>query len=185
MAQIKGFAIRGLLKYVKESQHRGGIPAVLAHLPIGARPSFEAPIDPGRWYPYAAYAGLLKAVGQCLGAGEPDHHRKLGLYAAKQDINTMLKIIAVFSSVEKLLQRSVVIWRRYCDTGAFVTADVGPGHGTGILRDIPEVAPEHCALLLGWVEGMTLAAGAKTVNVEKTHCIHRGDPHCAYRGTWT
>lgn len=185
MTQIKGFAIRGLLKYIKESDHPGGIPAVLARLPPDARPSFEEPIDTRRWYPYAAYAGLLQAVELALGAGDPDHHRKLGLYAAEQDVNTLFKIIAVFSSVEKLLQRSVVIWRRYCDTGAFVTQDVTATSGTGILRDVPDVAPQHCAMLLGWVEGMAKAAGAKSVTVEKVKCVHRGDGHCEYRGRWT
>lgn len=185
MAQIKGFAIRGLLKYVKESDLTGGIPEVLAHLPADARPSFEAPVDEREWYPYAAYAGLLQAVDRAVGGGGDAHYRRLGLYAAEQDVNTLFKIIAVFSSVEKLLQRSVVIWRRYCDTGAFVTAEVSRGRGTGILRDFPGVAPEHCRLLVGWVEGMALAAGAKTVSVEKTLCVHRGDSHCEYQGTWT
>ena len=185
MAQIKGFAIRGLLKYVKESDMARGISGVLAHLPADSRPSFESPIDASAWYPYAAYAGLLEAVDRAMGGGDDAHYRRLGLYAARQDVNTLFKIIAAFSSVEKLLQRSVVIWRRYCDGGAFVTPDVSRGRGTGILRDFPEVAPEHCRLLLGWVEGMALAAGAKTVTVKKTRCIHRGDPHCEYQGTWS
>lgn len=185
MAQIKGFAIRGLLKFVKESDLSGGIPGVLARLPADARPSFDVPIDAGEWYPYAAYAGLLKAVDRSVRGGDDEHYRRLGLYAAQQDVNTLFKIVAAFSSVEKLLQRSVVIWRRYCDTGDFVTADVSRGGGTGILRNIPEVAPEHCRMLLGWVEGMALAAGAKTVTVTKTRCVHRGDPHCEYQGTWT
>lgn len=185
MAQIKGFAIRGLLKYVKQSDLTGGIQGVLAHLPADARPSFESAIDEKEWYPYEAYAGLLQAVDRAMGGGNDAHYRRLGLFAADQDVNTLFKIIAAFSSVEKLLQRSVVIWRRYCDTGNFVTADVSREGGTGILRDIPEVAPEHCRMLLGWVEGMALAAGAKSVTVEKTRCVHRGDPHCEYQGTWT
>jgi hypothetical protein len=49
--QIKGFAIRGLLRYVKESGHPGGIPAVLERLPPEVASRFATKVLSSRWYP--------------------------------------------------------------------------------------------------------------------------------------
>lgn len=181
--RIRGFAIRGLLKYVKESGHSGGT-SIVGRLPAEVRPRFAKPIDKDEWYPYAAYAELLRLVDRELGKGDLSLCQELGRYAAEGDVNAAFKIVAFFSSVETLLKRSVVFWRRYCDTGTFLTTEVGKGWGRGELRDFPHVAEEHCHLLTGWVEGMALAAGADGVSVEKTKCVHRGDEVCRYEGTW-
>jgi hypothetical protein len=184
MAQIKGTAIRGLLKHVKESAYPGGIAAVIAELPPETRKVFDQRILASSWYPYAAYADLLPLIARHLGSGR-DPLATLGRWLAKQDAGTTFKVVSLFASVETMLQRGHMFWSRHCDTGRFETFEVQKGSGAGALVDFPDVHPLHCGLLAGWIAGMAEAAGAKTATARKTKCVHRGDPHCEYRGTWT
>jgi hypothetical protein len=63
MARIEGFALRGLLKAVKESG--GSIAAVLAALPEAERASFARPIVASEWYPYAAFHCVHRGDAAC------------------------------------------------------------------------------------------------------------------------
>lgn len=185
MTQIKGTAVRGLLRHVKESGHRGGIPAILADLPPSTKSVFEQRILSGSWYPYAAYADLLPILEQRLGQGRRDWLTSLGQWLARQDAGTTFKIVSRFASVETMLQRGGLFWSRHCDTGRYETLEIRKGSAVGALLDFPDIHRLHCGLLAGWIEGMTIAAGARTVEVRKTQCVHRGDPCCEYRGGWT
>lgn len=183
MAQIKGTALRGLLKHAREGGHPGGIPGALAALPAPSRGVFAQRILASGWYPYAAYADLLEALVGSTG-DRSAHLRELGRWLAAQDAGTTFKVVALFASVETMLQRSSLFWTRHCDAGVFETVDVQKGSGAGVLRDFPDVSPLHCTLLTGWIEGMGEAAGAQRATVEKVRCVHRGDAWCEYRGRW-
>lgn len=185
MAQIKGFAIRGLLKFVKESGHPGGIPAILEKIPPDLQPTFRLKILHGTWYPYDAYDALLRVVDRELGQGDLELMSEVGRFAARQEISSIWKLVTYFSSVETLLRRSSLFWPRYCDVGVFETYDVEPGSGNGVIRDFPAISRPHCHLITGWVEQMAMNAGARTVEVEKIRCVHRGDEACEYAGRWT
>ena len=65
MAQVKGTALRGLLKHAKEGGHPGGIAGAVAALPERSRGVFAQKVLASGWYPYRAYADLIEAlVGQ-------------------------------------------------------------------------------------------------------------------------
>jgi predicted hydrocarbon binding protein len=182
MAQIKGTALRGLLKLAKDGGHPGGIAGALATLPPPLRAHFDHRILASAWYPYEAYAGLLEVLTPARDSEA--HLHQLGRLLASFDAGTTFKIVALFASVEKMLTRSSLFWTQHCDTGSFDTVEMGKGSSVGQLRGFPDVSPHHCRLLNGWIEGMAEAAGANTARSEKTRCVHRGDPCCEYRGSW-
>jgi hypothetical protein len=185
MAQIKGTAVRGLLKHAKES-YPGGIDAVLATLAAPTRALFDQRILASSWCPYPAYTGLLAALADRHREGREraTYLHELGRWAAAQDAGTTFKIVSMFASVETMLQRASLFWSRHCDTGVFETTDVQKGSGAGVLREFPDVHPLHCTLLGGWIEGMGEAAGARRATTTKVKCVHRGDRWCEYRGVW-
>jgi hypothetical protein len=183
MAQIKGTALRGLLKFAREGGHPGGIPGALAALPDATRAHFDRKILASAWYPYEAYAGLLTVFAPGGTRSDAQLHQ-LGRWLAVQDAGTTFKVVSLFASVETMLQRAGLFWSRHCDTGTFETTSIQKGSGGGVLRDFPDVSPLHCRLLTGWIEGMAEAAGAAKAQAEKIRCVHRGDPVCEYRGSW-
>lgn len=186
MAQIKGTAVRGLLKHAKEAVP-GGIPALLAALPPPQRALFDQRILASSWCPYEAYTALLAALvrDQPPGAAREGYLHRLGRWAAGQDAGTTFKIVAMFASVETMLQRADLFWSRHCDSGTFETTVIQKGSGAGVLRDFPGVDPLHCTLLTGWIEGMAETAGAQRAITRKVKCVHRGDGWCEYRGEWS
>lgn len=186
MAQIRGFALRGLLRYLKSAGRAGDIPALLAELPATVAEVFDQPIHHPAWYPYPAYGELLRVVDRRIGRGDLALMPEIGRFAAQNEGATSFEFLASIScpTPEVLLRHAAPLWRQYCDTGRFETTEVYPGGGVTALLDFPEIAVEHCHLVAGWIEGMALAAGAETSEVTKIRCVHRGDDRCEYLGRW-
>lgn len=137
MAKIKGTAIRGALKFVKESDSPHQIPDVLEALPFSVAPVYEQRILAADWYPYEAYAELLRVMDEEIGRGDLSLMPELGRFGAERDIRGVLKIIATFSSVEKLIARGDWFWNRYCDSGDSVVLESDSGRAVMALKDFP------------------------------------------------
>lgn len=184
MAQIKGTAILGTIKYIKEQDSAGGVEALVAGLDPSVRSVFDERIQSLLWYPYPAYAGLLEAVDRELGRDDLTLMPELGRFAAEADIRGFWKAMVSLFSPRRILTQTDYFWRKHCDTGVFEATDVAPRSGAVELRDFPAVSPAHCRLLIGWLNGIGLAIGAKNEVVEKTACVHRGDSCCRYEMWW-
>jgi hypothetical protein len=184
MAQIKGAAIRGVLKFVKHAGGKVTIPGVIAELPPAQRAIFDRVILTGEWYPVAAYHQLLKVVDRKIGAGDLALMPQLGRYSARQDVSGIFKIISVLASIPRILQSASTFWGRYHDTGSFEIVELEEQRGTARIVDYPEMSEEHSHVLLGWIEGIGLASGAKHSVVQLTRSMHWGDPYFEYRMEW-
>ena len=185
MTQVKGTLLRGALKFVKHRQHPGGIPAVVAGLSPAAAPTFARPLVAGEWYPYVAYRELLAAIERDVGRGDPEVMTALGRFAARHDLSGVFKVISVLASVPRILQSSSIFWSRYCDRGSFEVVDLHADRGTGQIHGFADISPEHERMLQGWIEGIGLAAGAKTAEVELARSVHRGDGLTEFGMRWS
>ena len=185
MTQIKGAAIRGLLKFVKSSQLPGGIDRVVSELPSEVKPVFERQILSGDWYPYEAYSELLDVMARIHGNGEEAFVETLGRYAARQDLGGIFEAITVLASIPKILETASHLWNRYCDSGIFEIVSIGEEKGIGRITEFPNITKNHAVLLNGWIEGVGLAAGAKTAKVSHLRAIYLGDDHCEFDMRWT
>lgn len=184
MAQIKGFAIRGLLKFSKNAGLAGGIPAVIAALPADVAPHFKSQVVSSGWYPYRVFSELLRAIDRTLGRGDLGMMFDLGLRSGKEDSGTVFKIIATIASVETIIKRSPIFWQKYCDTGRIEVLKVEKGYMRVALKDFPDIDEAQCTLITGWIQGMAEATGAKGIQLKQVRCVHRKDPWCEYEGTW-
>lgn len=182
MARIKGFALRGLLKSVKDSG--GSIPAVLALVPDADRVTFGRPIVASEWYPYAAFVGLVRAVDRVQGKGDLLHARELGRAAAVRDLGGTFRIISAVTSPKFLIERGHMFWSKYCDAGRLSLTASGERFFSGRLEDFPEIDRAHCLLIEGWLEGLGHALGAVGMASREVRCVHRGDPMCEFEGSW-
>lgn len=187
--QISGRALLGVIKYSKVLAGADGPGALLSTLAEGERRIFVKPIRGGRWYPYRVYRKLLETIKVWPGLGDSDPLLDFGRWALAHDAGTVLKILSVFTSVDGLVHRGFgswgsFLWSRHCDAGEVFLADSGPGTGTMGLRGFPGISPAHCWMISGYLEAMGRMAGAPLLRMEKTRCVHRGDPWCEYRGEW-
>ena len=181
MARIKGFAIRGVLKSVKESG--GSISELVASLPEADRASFDKPIVTSDWYPYSAFVSLVRAVVRARG-GDLAYARTLGRRAAERDLGATFRIISAIASLKFLLERGQVFWSKYCDTGRMLVDARGEKTMRARLEDFPEIDEAHCALIEGWLEGLGEALGAEGMATRQVSCVRRGDPACEFEGRW-
>ena len=182
MARIKGFALRGLLKSVKDSG--GSIPAVLAGLPEAERATFARAIVTSEWYPYAAFVALVRAVDRVQGQGDLTHARDLGRAAANRDLGTTVRIISAVASPRFLIERGHVFWSKYCDTGSLRLDASRDKFFHARLEGFAEIDSAHCLLIEGWLEGLGKALGAVGMAARQVRCVHRGDPICEFEGKW-
>jgi hypothetical protein len=186
-SRIKGFALRGLLRYVKESGYPGGIPALLEHLPDESAGFFAERILSGSWYPYEAFSALVGVIVEQLG-GETRRDALLdgiGRSSAQRDLQGVFRFVSVILSVERIVRASASFWPRYCDTGSLEVVDAGNGHFTVRLVGFHGIDPAHCQLIRGWMFGLGEGSGARSIAVDKTSCVHRGDDYCEYTGSWS
>jgi predicted hydrocarbon binding protein len=182
MARIKGFAIRGLLKSVKESG--GSIPAVLAAVPEADRATFSRSIVASEWYPYAAFVGLVRAIDGIAGKGDLLHARELGRAAAARDLGGTFRIISTVASPKFLIERGGMFWGKYCDTGRLALEARRDRSFHARLEGFAEIDRAHCLLIEGWLAGLGQALGAVGMAAREVRCVHRGDPACEFEGTW-
>jgi hypothetical protein len=180
--QIKGVALRGLLKTAKES----GWPkeALVAAIPEAQRGAFKKSIVASSWYPYEAFTALAHAVVAHTG-GDIAICRRIGREAAVRDLGTTFRIITAMASIDFLLGRSQVFWSSYCDRGELRLDTKDANSFRGRMQGFPEIDPAHCLIIEGWLEGMGTALGAVDMTSRQVRCVHRGDPLCEFEGRWS
>lgn len=182
MTSIKGFALRGLLKSVKQSGT--SIATVIAALPDAERATFARPIVASEWYPYAAFVGLVRAIDRIHGKGDLGYARELGLAAAARDLGGTFRIISAVASPKFLIERGHLFWGKYCDTGSLRLKAREERLFDARLEGFAGIDPAHCLLIEGWLEGLGRALGAVGMTSRQTRCVHRGDPACEFEGAW-
>lgn len=182
MARVKGFALRGLLKSVKESG--GSIPGVLAAVPEPGRATFARAIVASDWYPYAAFVGLVRAIDSVLGKGDLALARDLGRGAAVRDLGTTFRIMSAVTSPKFLMERGHLFWSKYCDAGRLMLDASQETAFRARLEGFPDIDRAHCLLIEGWLEGLGEALGAVAMASRQVCCVHRGDPACEFEGRW-
>lgn len=182
MANVKGFAIRGLLKYIKNARGSGSIAEILTQLPEEDRKHFVQPINASLWYPYSVFIHLLRAIDAKLGDGDFALCRHIGYVTAERDVQGIFKIIAAISSFRSVVGRSAGFWNRYYDSGRYEVVDASETHATVRIHDFPDVDPAHCILMEGWFESTARLSGEKNFRVRHTQCVRRGAQYCEFTG---
>lgn len=172
--QIRGWAIRGLLRHVKlTAADRGGIPALIEASSEPVRTALAQTIRASRWYPYGLYASLLRSFDETFGDRNFGAAVDLGRATLGRDASGVLKILNVFTSVDALVHRGFgawgnFVWSRHCNRGTPFLVESGLRTATMGLRDFPEIAPEHCHLTTGYLEAMGVAAGGEDMAMERS-----------------
>jgi predicted hydrocarbon binding protein len=184
MAKIKGFAIRGLFRYLKENAP-GRTAEIVKTLPPESAAVLERPVIASSMYPYRVFADLLRSIDRHLGRGDLKLCQTVGDYAAQQDISGMFKVMLSVFSPKTTLERSNLFWSKYCDTGKLSVVKADPKDALMRMEDFPDIDEAHCYLMSGWIRRFATMTGGKNVVVKHDRCVHHGAPQCEWHGEWS
>ena len=184
--EVSGRALLGLIAHVKETRGPELVQSVLLGLPAAVKPVFASRILHGNWYPYPAYIELLKGIARKSGtvAGAATF-RALGAASGVRDLNTVFKIYVAISSTERLIRSATKVWASYYrNAGSMEAVRWQPDDTMLRIEGFPGMAPEHCALMEGWMIATMKTLGAQVIDGRETKCTSRGDAVHEFACQW-
>ncbi len=176
MAQVKGVAILGQVKFIKKNHH-DVLPRVVDALPPESAKYMQEHILVTAWYPYQLYTDLLRSLDKIIGTGDLSTCIEQGRLSAQHDLASMFKMFLNFSSVQSMLSRVMVAWSSYYDTGLIEISQMTDADATYVIKNFPEIDLAHIKNVQGWVEQFFLTAlRLKEVRSEIIRCQCDGAP---------
>jgi hypothetical protein len=186
-AQVSGRAFLGLIRIISEQRGKSLLQQAIDASGEAARPVFAERVRILSWHPYAAYVAFLTAIDRTMGTPDGAYCRKLGTEAGKRDLGTVLRVLSVLASPERLIRSSRRVWESYYrDAGRMEAAAWEPENTVLRILDFPEMHPSHCRLMEGWMMS-TMATIGCVVGEQAMErlCPSRGGPHHEFFCTWS
>ncbi len=180
MAQVKGVAILGLIKFIK-TQPDNLMPKIKNMLPKDSSAFLDEHILVARWYPYKLYVDMLAALDTVLGTGNYEFCIEQGRLAAKDNISSLFRVFLRFMNIKMLLSQVMNMWNSYFDTGTVEVASYlehgNDRHLTIRIKDFPDIDIRHVNSVMGWIEQFLIMSKFTTkVKSRLVQCQSSGDP---------
>ncbi len=186
MAQVKGTALAGRLKWVARHHGERGLDAVLGKLQDreAARRLRDHGALKSAWYPFDLYIDLTETVDRVLGKGDGALHRTSAAQTAEDDLSTVYKLFFRLLQPMFIFQKASQIWRSYYDSGRLETSS--PAKNVVEIEIAAFQTPRwaHCESVLGWAQRSVELTGVKDVRAEHLECRERGAARCRMRLSW-
>lgn len=188
MAQVKGVAILGLIKFIKGTM-KDTLPRIIKALPPETKKYLDQHIMFAQWYPYSVYTDLIKTVDRVDGKGDLSSCIELGRLAAKNDLASVYKVFANYSDPKMLLTSSMNMWTSYYDSGKLdvdiSSVDVVKDAEMVLtIKDFPDIDIAHVKNVQGWMEEFLNMYKLKNITSHITKCQCHGDPMTEIRFTY-
>ncbi len=187
MAEVRGMAFLGVIRHVRSTYGEERLAALLQDASSATRLACSERIRPNGWYPYAGFAGFLKAVEGGLGRGDRALVRELGGEAARLDLETTFGQLQTPEDPATLIRACTLVWSTYYrDAGEMTAVEWQPTRTVLRIDGFPDMAKEHCALMEGWmIEAMALIGARVDEGARETVCMHDGGPFHEFVCTWS
>ncbi len=183
-AQVKGTAVLGTIRFIKETFGDEGLARVKAHLSSEDQQRMDDTILSSAWYPVSFLLALMRAANKEFGAQMPDIITQIGRASADYAHTTVYKLVFKVGSPQWIISKASVIFSSFYDVGQMVVTESGPGFANVEMRDFGEPAPEFCERIAGWIVRTFELSGAKDLRLPQVKCACKGDKVCRFEGTW-
>lgn len=183
-SQVKGTAVLGTIRFVKETFGEEGFAKVKARLSPEDQQRMDDVVLASAWYPVSFLLALMRGAKQEFGAGMPDIITQMGRSSADYAHTTVYKLVFKVGSPQWIISKASVIFSSFYDQGQMVACESGKGFANVEVRDFGEPAPEFCERIAGWCVRTFELSGAKRVQLNHVQCVCRGDKVCRFEGTW-
>jgi hypothetical protein len=182
--QIKGTAIRGVLRSVERLCPPGTIGKMVALLPQPIAPAVEhrSFISAG-WYPLAHCRAIFGAAMQATGR-DIELVRELSREAIKDDFRGIYRLLTFVLSPEYLMRRSPGIFSRYYDTGSLTVPVARHGYCEAQYRGCVGFDRVLWADIIAGSASVIEVCGAKTLHFDIVRGGDDGDEELDLIGEW-
>lgn len=182
--QIKGTAIRGVLKSVERLCPPGTIEKMVALLPDELAPAVEHNgfISAG-WYPLAHCRALFDAAMRATGR-DLELVRELSREATRDDFRGIYRLLTFVLSPEFVMRRAPGIFNRYYDTGSLVVPVARSGYLEAHYRGCVGFDAVLWADLLAGSAAVIEICGAKDLTFKIVRGGGDGDEECYVTSEW-
>lgn len=180
-------AFLGLIRHVRSTYGEKRLASLLEDAPAATQLACSDRIRPKGWYPYAGFAGFLKAVDGSLGEGDRALARRLGAEAARMDLETTFGQLQSKGDPEALIRACTLVWSSYYrDAGVMNAVEWKPERTLLRIEGFPAMSPEHCALMEGWmIEAMGMIGARVHEGARETVCAGDGGPYHEFSCSWS
>ncbi len=184
MAQVKGVAILGLIKFIKKNM-KDTLPKIISSLPPETKKYMDEHIMLTEWYPYKLYTDLLKTLDKVVGKGDLSYCIEQGRLSAQHDLSSMYKVFLSFVNPKVLLTRAMSVWNSYFDTGQVEANIISKNEVTITIIEFSEIHIAHVKNVQGWLEQFMFMCKFKDVKSGISKCQCYGDSITELRFTFT
>lgn len=139
------------------------------------------------WYPYEAMVELLRGCERTFGDGTGQLCVEVGHAAARRDMSGAFSVLRLLGSPQHLIGSCSRVWGRYYrDAGRMEAVATEPERTVLRIVDFPDMAPEHCRMMEGWMISAMATLGAKVLpGGRETMCPSRGGEYHEFTCQWT
>jgi len=142
------------------------------------------------WYPYSAYADLLRATQSQLENHDAEICKRLGELGGMGSMRKMFQVYKKIGDPERLILSASKIWdKHFRGAGKLETMSALPENTRWRIVGFAEMSALHCKLHEGWIKGSLVEAGSSvglelTCDPVETECTRRGALHHEFFCTW-
>lgn len=181
--QVKGSAVVGTLRFVRERFGEAALRETLAALDAADRHALEGALV-SAWYPLPLLLRLMRQIEARFGSQVPHIYRAIGAASADYGLNTVYKIFFKIGSPQFIISRASRVFSSYYQRGSMVVTETGPGLVKLELRGFDDGAPEYCERIFGWMTHTMELCGAHDLQPSHVTCVHLSDDVCRFEGHW-
>lgn len=180
----RGSALKVRLDFVRARYGEPALEQVLSSLKPEMRRTLRGEITVNAEYPRELLDALSGAIRQQLAGGRPDIAREMAAYLARQDAQDGLARYFKNGDPGFTIRRMDMIIRHYWGQVPVKILDYGDNRVSIQVERTDKLNHDMCQYNLpGWMEGAIETAGGRP-RVQKTRCVHSGDPVCEYDVSW-
>jgi len=180
--RFKGAGFNAQLRAITELFGEAGLQKVIDGSSDEFKQWAKKKVLENEWVPDRVGAEGLSQADKILGKGDLTVIRKLGYMVAKYNLSGIYKAFVKLTTIESLLKRADVVWKKYYSDGYIEILTQEPKHYIFEIVNY-QPYPSSCIALLGWLDTFLEVYKLKGT---ATHpeCKNRGGKHCIFEMTW-
>jgi hypothetical protein len=180
--KFKGAGFNAQLKAITNIYGDAGLQKLIAGSSDEFKEYAKKKVLENEWIPDRVGAEGLSQADKILGNGDEALIRKLGYLIAKDNLSGIYKVFVKLTTIESLLKRADVVWKKYYSEGYIEILTQEPKHYVFEIANY-QPYPSTCIALLGWLDTFLEVYKLKGT---ATHieCKNRGGKRCIFEMTW-